>query len=93
MNSKIKSNQYSFLWPAFILKCVFKKLLIGKKTFKEKMNRKSNNKQFFSEELLQEIFSNLHVDQYNLLSHFTKKEKNHVKKGELLLLCLSCIFK
>ena len=39
------------------------------------MNRKSNNKQFFSEELLQEIFSNLHVRQYNLLSHFTTKEK------------------
>ena len=58
----------------FILKCVFKKLLIRKiKTLKEKMNRKSNNKQFFSEELLQEIFSNLHVGQYNLLSHFTKK--------------------
>ena len=45
----------------------------------------------FSEELLQEIFSNLHVGQYNLLSHFTLKEKKHVQKGELLLLCLSCI--
>ena len=33
---------------SFILKCDFKKLLIRKiKTFKEKMNRKSNNKQFF----------------------------------------------
>ena len=62
MTSKIKSNQYSFLWLAFILKCVFKKLLIRKiKTFKENMNWKSNNKQFFSEELLQDIFSNLHV--------------------------------
>ena len=39
------------------------------------MNRKSNNKQFFSEDLIQEIFSNLHVGQYNLLSHFTTKEK------------------
>ena len=56
------------------------------------MNRKSNNKQFSSKELLQEIFSNLHVDQYNLLSPFTTKEKKHVKKGELLLLYLSCAF-
>ena len=45
------------------------------------MNRKSNNYQFFSEELLQEIFSNLHVGQYNLLSHFTTKEKNGTEFG------------
>ena len=44
------------------------------------MNRKSNNKQFFSEELLQEIFSYLHVSQYNLLSHFTAKEKTMYRK-------------
>ena len=45
------------------------------------MNRKSNNKQFFfSEDLIQEIFSNLHVGQYNLLSHFTTKEKNMYRK-------------
>ena len=37
MTSTIKSNQYTFLWQAFILKCVFKKLHIRKiKTFKEK---------------------------------------------------------
>ena len=30
---------------------------------------------FFSEELLQKIFSNLPVGQYYLLSHFTTKEK------------------
>ena len=47
---------------------------------------------FFSEELLQGIFSNLRVGQYYLLSHFTTKEENHVKKGGLLLMCLSCIF-
>ena len=43
------------------------------------MNRKSNNEQFFSEELLQEIFSNLHVGQYNLLSHFKTmyREENY----------------
>ena len=58
------------------------------------MNRKSKNKQlFFPEDLIQEIFSNLHVGQYNLLSHFTTKGKKHVQKGELLLLSLSCIFK
>ena len=58
------------------------------------MNRKSNIKQlFFPEDLMQEIFSNLHAGQYNLLSHFKTKEKKHVQKGELLLLSLSCIFK
>ena len=45
------------------------------------MNRKSNIKQFFfPEDLMQEIFSNLHVGQYNLLSHFTTKEKNMYRK-------------
>ena len=44
------------------------------------MNRKSDNKQFFSEELLQEIFSSLHVGQYNLLSHCTTKEKTMHRK-------------
>ena len=67
-----------------------KKLLIRKiKTFKEKMNRKSNNKQFFSEELLQEIFSNSHVGQYNLLSHFTTKEKTNACKEKRIIVVVS----
>ena len=49
------------------------------------MNRKSNNKQFFSEELLQEIFSNSHVGQYNLVSHFTTKEKTNACKEKRII--------
>ena len=51
------------------------------------MNRKSNNKQFFfSEDLIQETFSNLHVGQYNLLSHFTTKEKKNMYRKENVFL-------
>ena len=65
----------------FYLKMCFQEYAYQEiKTFKEKMTRKSNNKQFFSEELLQEIFSNLHVDQYNLLSCFATNEKTMYRK-------------
>ena len=51
---------------------------------KEKMDRKSNNKQtVFSEELLQEIFAD--VGQYNLFSE-TLPQKETPQKGESLLL-------
>ena len=66
---------------SFYLKMCFHKTAYQEnKNIQGKMNRKSNNKQFFSEELLQEIFSNLQVGQYNLLSHFTTKEKNLYRK-------------
>ena len=55
--------------------------------YQENKNIQGKNEQekqqktvFFSEELLQEIFSNLHVGQYNLLSHFTTKEKTMYRK-------------
>ena len=76
--------------------CFQETALIRKiKTFKEtnEQDKATINSFFFPEDLIQEIFSNLHVGQYNLLSHFTTKEKKHVQKGELLLLSLSCIFK
>ena len=40
---------------------------------------------FFSEELLQEIFSNLHVGQHNLLSHFTSKEKDNCTERRIIV--------
>ena len=78
---------------SFYLKCVFKKLLIRKiKTLKEK-NEQEKQQQFFSEELLQEIFSNLHVGQYNLLSHFTTKEKTNCKERRIIVVpCEQSLF-
>ena len=63
--------------------CFQETALIRKiKTFKEtnEQDKATINSFFFPEDLIQEIFSNLHVGQYNLLSHFTTKEKNMYRK-------------
>ena len=46
------------------------------KTFKEKneQEKQLQTNSFFSEGLLQETFSNLHVGQYNLFSNFITKQ-------------------
>ena len=82
MTSKLKSNQCSFV-ASFYLKMCFQET-----AYQENKNIQGKNEQekqqqtvfFFSEELLQEIFSNLLVRQYNLLSHFTTKEKTMYRK-------------
>ena len=53
------------------------------KTFKEKneQEKQLQTNSFFSEGLLQETFSNLHVGQYNLFSNFITKQKNHRKEN------------
>ena len=49
------------------------------------MNRKSNNKQFFSEELLQEIFSNLHSGQYNCFHTLRQKKKTRTERRRIVV--------
>ena len=55
------------------------------RTFKEKRNEQEKQQQtnsFFSEELLQETFSNLHVGQYNLIVFkLFHKTKHHRKEN------------
>ena len=62
--------------------CFQETALIRKiKTFKETNEQdKATINSFFPVDLIQKIFSNLHVGQYNLLSHFTLKEKNMYRK-------------